>query len=157
MGKPARFRLKVRHYEVDGYGHVNHAVYVHYLETARVEALEALGLSLDEMRRQGYRIVAAELTIRYHATARAGETLEVVTGIREVRGARSVWVQEIRETVSQRLLVTAEVVGAFMTEDGRPVRVPAAFIEKLTALSLANNAPATRASRLPRSSGSPLA
>jgi len=41
MGKPATFRLKVRHYEVDQYGHVNHAQYVHYLETARIEALEA--------------------------------------------------------------------------------------------------------------------
>ena len=29
MGKPARFQLKVRHYEVDQYGHVNHAQYVH--------------------------------------------------------------------------------------------------------------------------------
>jgi acyl-CoA thioester hydrolase len=46
VGEPVRFRLKVRHYEVDGYGHVNHASYVHYLETARVEALEAVGLSL---------------------------------------------------------------------------------------------------------------
>jgi acyl-CoA thioester hydrolase len=154
MGEPARCRLKVRHYEVDGYGHVNHAVYVHYLETARVEALEALGLSLEEMRRQGYLIVAAELRLGYHATARAGETLEVVTWIREVRGARSVWVQEIREAVSQRLLVTAEVVGALTTEDGRPVRLPAPFVEKLSRLGVA---PASRASRFPRSSGSPRA
>ena len=50
MGKPARFQLKVRHYEVDQYGHVNHAQYVHYLEVARIEALDALGLSLGEMR-----------------------------------------------------------------------------------------------------------
>jgi acyl-CoA thioester hydrolase/thioesterase-3 len=57
-----RFSLKVRHYEVDEYGHVNHANYVHYLETARVEALEAVGLSLREMRRQGVIAVAADLS-----------------------------------------------------------------------------------------------
>jgi YbgC/YbaW family acyl-CoA thioester hydrolase len=155
MGEPARFRLKVRHYEVDGYGHVNHASYVHYLETARVEALEAIGLSLDEMRRQGYLIVAAELAIRYHAAARAGETLEIVTRIRDLRGARSVWVQEIREAADQRLLVTAEVVGAFMTEEGRPVRVPAAFVEKLS--TLAADAAPTRSSRSLRLSRDALA
>ena len=49
MGERARLRLKVRHHEVDAYGHVNHAHYVHYLETARVEVLE-LGLGLPEMR-----------------------------------------------------------------------------------------------------------
>ena len=35
---------------------------------------------------------------------------------------------------TQRLLVTAEVTGAFATEDGRPARVPASFREKLAAL-----------------------
>jgi YbgC/YbaW family acyl-CoA thioester hydrolase len=157
VGEPARFRLKVRHYEVDGYGHVNHASYVHYLETARVDALEALGLSLDAMRRQGYLIVAAELAVRYHAAARAGETLEVVTRIREIRGARSVWDQEIRETTAQRLLVTAQVVGAFMTEDGRPVRVPGAFAEKLSTLAVGDDAVANRSARSPRLSRDSLA
>jgi len=134
VGEPARLRLKVRHYEVDLYGHVNHANYVHYLEAARVEALEAVGLSLPEMRRQGYLIVAVELAVKYHAPARPGDVLEILTHIREIRGARSVWVQEIREASSRRLAVTAEVTGAFMTEGGRPVRVPAAFVDKLSAL-----------------------
>jgi acyl-CoA thioester hydrolase len=136
MGEPAWFRLKVRHYEVDGYGHVNHATYVHYLETARLEALEALGLSLEEMRRQGYRIVATDLAVRFHAPARSGETLELETHISEFRGVRSLWRQKIREAGSRRLLVSAEVTGAFTTEDGRPIRIPPAFREKLMTLFL---------------------
>ena len=134
MGDPARLQLKVRHYEVDQYGHVNHAQYVHYLEVARIEALETLGLSLPDMRRQGYLILAADLSVKYLAPARSGDTLEIVTYVREIRGARSIWVQEIREATSQRPLVTAEVTGAFATEDGRPARVPASFREKLSAL-----------------------
>jgi YbgC/YbaW family acyl-CoA thioester hydrolase len=134
MGERARIRLKVRHHEVDAYGHVNHAHYVHYLETARVEVLESLGLGLPEMRQQGYLILAAELAIKYHAPAYAAETLEVVTHIREIRGARSVWIQEIREIASGRLVVTAEVTGAFTAATGRPVRIPAAFAEALSAI-----------------------
>ncbi len=120
MGERARLRLKVRHHEVDAYGHVNHAHYVHYLETARVEVLESLGLGLPEMRRLGYLILAAELSVKYHAPAYAAETLEVATSIREIRGARSLWIQEIREVESDRLVVTAEVTGAFTAETGRP-------------------------------------
>src|SRR5262249_18008048 len=114
-------RLKVRHYEVDSYGHVNHAHYVHYFETARIEALDAVGLSLAEMRRQGYLIFATDLSIQYRSPARAGETLEILTYIWDIRGARSLWVQEIREAGSQRVVATAEVTGAFMTDTGRPV------------------------------------
>ena len=116
------------------YGHVNHASYVHYLETARVEALEAIGLALPEIRRQGYLIVATEINVKYLAPAYPGETLEIVTWVREIRGARSFWVQEIREGESQRLTVTAQITGAFMNDGGRPIRVPAAFAEKLSAL-----------------------
>lgn len=134
MGQPATFRLKVRHYEVDQYGHVNHAQYVHYLETARVEALDALGLGLGEMRRQGYLIVAADLSVKYLAPARSGDLLEIVTFIREIRGARSIWIQEVRDAESRRTLVTAEVTGAFALEDGRPARTPESFREKLSAL-----------------------
>ena len=48
--------------------------------------------------------------------------------------SRSIWIQEIREIESQRVLVTAEVTGAFATEDGRPARTPAAFRDKLAPL-----------------------
>ena len=120
------------------YGHVNHASYVHYLETARVEALEAIGLALPEIRRQGYLIVATEINVKYLAPAYPGATLEIVTWIREMRGARSLWVQEIREAESQRLTVTAEITGAFMNDGGRPIRVPAAFAEKLSALHVSD-------------------
>src|SRR5206468_12480482 len=142
MGKPATVRLKVRHYEVDQYGHVNHAQYVHYLEGARIEALEALGLSLGEMCRQGYLIVAADLSVKYLAPARSGDTLEIVTFIREIRGARSIWIQEVRDAESRRPLVTAVVTGAFAFEDGRPARAPESFREKLSALHVPDRATA---------------
>jgi acyl-CoA thioester hydrolase len=133
-------QLKVRHYEVDQYGHVNHAQFVHYLEVARIEALEALGLSLAEMRRQGYLILAADLSVKYLAPARSGDTLEIVTHVQEIRGARSIWIQEVREAESHRQLVTAQVTGAFATEDGRPARAPESFREKLSALLVPDQA-----------------
>ena len=131
MGERARLHLKVRHHEVDAYGHVNHAHYVHYLETARVEVLESLGLGLPEMRQRGYLIVAAELTIKYHAPAYAAETLEVTTHIREI--------------TSGRLVVTAEVTGAFTAETGRPIRIPAAFVDTLSAIVVPADAVEPRA------------
>jgi acyl-CoA thioesterase FadM len=62
--------------------------------------------------------------------------------IRELRGARSIWIQEIREVASRRLLVTAVVTGAFATEDGHPARAPESFREKLSALLVPDGATA---------------
>jgi acyl-CoA thioester hydrolase len=130
----------VRHYEVDAYGHVNHANYVHYLEAARVDALTELGLPLEEMRRLGYLIVVTELSVRFLAPAHPGDTLEILTHIREIQGARSRWVQHVRSAADQRALVTAELTGAFVNEAGRPVRIPEAFRAKLAALHVPDGA-----------------
>lgn len=130
-GEPARLRIKVRHHEVDPYGHVNHAHYVHYFEAGRVEILETLGLGLPELLKHGFLIVASEIRVKYLAPAYAGEILEVATHVREIRGARTLWIQEIREVTSGRLCATAEVVGAFTAASGRPVRISAESAAKL--------------------------
>ena len=65
-----------------------------------------------------------------------------MTYVREIRGARSMRIQEIREAESQRMLVTAEVTGAFATEDGRPARTPGSFREKLSLLCVPDAADA---------------
>ena len=140
MGAPAQLCLKVRYYEVDAYGHVNHANYVHYFETARVEALESLGLGLEAMRKLGYLLVATDLSVRFLAPARSGDTLEILTHIREIHGARTRWVQEARSAADARVLATAEVTGAFITEAGRPVRIPEAFRQKLSTLHVQDGA-----------------
>jgi acyl-CoA thioesterase FadM len=78
--------------------------------------------------------VAAELSVKYHSPARPGETLEVVTHVQDLRGARTLWLQEIREATSGRLVATAEVTGAFVSPAGRPVRAPEAFRQRLATL-----------------------
>lgn len=135
MGEPHRLRLKVRLYETDIYGHVNHAHYVHYFETGRIEALASIGLSIEAMKRQGYLIFAVEINVKYHAPAYLGDELEVVTAVQETRGARSIWAQEVRSASNGQLIASGLVTGALMSDGGRPARLPPAFVEKLEMLT----------------------
>jgi acyl-CoA thioester hydrolase len=134
VGEPHRLRLKVRLYETDVYGHVNHAHYVHYFETGRIEALASIGLSIEAMKRQGYLIFAAEISVKYHAPAYLGDELEIVTAVHEMRGARTIWAQEARNASTDQLVASGQVTGALMSESGRPARLPPAFVEKLAQL-----------------------
>ena len=134
LSQPHRLRLKVRLYETDIYGHVNHAHYIHYFESGRIEALASIGMSIEEMKRQGYLIFAAEISVKYHAPAYLGDELEVVTAVREMRGARSIWAQEVRNAATGQLIASGLVTGALMSDTGRPARLPPAFVEKLALL-----------------------
>jgi YbgC/YbaW family acyl-CoA thioester hydrolase len=49
----------VQSYECDGYGHVNNANYLHYLEYARYAYLRDNGISLEELRAAGYGLLPA--------------------------------------------------------------------------------------------------
>jgi acyl-CoA thioester hydrolase len=157
MSDPRRVRLKVRHYEVDAYGHVNHAAYVHYLEVARIEGLEAIGLPLAAMQQQDYTIVVSEMVVRYHAPAHPGQTLEVMTEVREMRGVRSLWHQEIHDAASGRLIVSAEITGAFVRNDGRPTRIPPDFREKLERLRAPAGEPGPDGAAAPGTTAEPPA
>lgn len=132
-----RTPLSVRFSEVDPYQHVNHAVYVVYFEEGRTQALAAVGLDLAGLQAQGQQIVIVDLKVRYRAPAHLGDQLVVETAVGEVRGA-STWFHQ-RVMRGDTVLVEAEVRGGLTDADGRPRRLPPAFLERLERLR-----PATR-------------
>ena len=69
MPAKAVSHITVRHYECDPLGHVNHAVYVHYFEVGRLQAMAGAGLPFGAILQQGYAVVAADLFIQYKAPA----------------------------------------------------------------------------------------
>ncbi len=136
MPAKARLQFTVRHYECDPLGHVNHAVYVHYFEMGRLEAMAAAGLPFSAIIKQGYAIVAANIFVQYKAPALAEDILEVQSCISHFRGARTIWQQALYRCGSGELLAQAEVNGAFTRSDGGPVRIPSAMRRALETLYL---------------------
>jgi acyl-CoA thioester hydrolase len=133
MPAKARHQFKVRYYECDPLGHVNHAVYVSYFETGRLEAMAACGLPFSDLIKQGYALVASKICVQYKMAAVLGDQLEVQTWITGFRGARSIWQQELYRCRDNALLAQAVVHGAFTTANGRPIRIPARFRQALEA------------------------
>lgn len=107
---PFKTSLRVRHYEMDAQGHVNNAVYQHYLEQAALEHVEALGFTPADYRELGGMFVMRRVSIDYLRPAFAGDTLEIATWVQEMRGVRSVRRYEIRKQGEAELLVTAEAL-----------------------------------------------
>ncbi|WP_019819046.1 acyl-CoA thioesterase [Saccharomonospora saliphila] len=75
--EPFRVRVKVRHYELDSLGHVNHAVYHQYAEIARLELFEKAGGAHDRMRESGLAPVLLESHITYRRELRSGDEVDV--------------------------------------------------------------------------------
>lgn len=61
--------LVVRSYECDSYNHVNNAVYLNYLEFARMEYLHACGFDYHGIFAAGYYLYVTHIDIYYKASA----------------------------------------------------------------------------------------
>ena len=77
--------LTVRPYECDSYGHVNHAVYVNYLELARMQFLHAAGFDYKGLIAAGYFTVISRADISYRSPAYAEDELAIETEPTEMR------------------------------------------------------------------------
>lgn len=123
--QPFTTHLRVRHYEMDPLGHVNNAVYQHYLEQAAIEHLEHLGFTPERYRELGGIFVMRRITIDYLRPAISGNTLAITTWPAEMRGPRAIRRYEIRKQGESDLLVTAEALWVWVDAvTMRPKAIP---------------------------------
>jgi tol-pal system-associated acyl-CoA thioesterase len=118
-----RAATRVRFHECDLYGHVNHAVYLQYLETARVQLLRDHALPIEELRRRGVNLVVRRLSIEYLKPAFLDDSLEVATEVLRMRGSSGAFRQVVARGADR--IADATVEWACVGNDGRPVRLPA--------------------------------
>ncbi|WP_432850151.1 acyl-CoA thioesterase [Amycolatopsis sp. CA-161197] len=78
--EPFRTRIKVRHYELDTLGHLNHAVYHSYGEVSRTELFASAGDSL--LHEANLAPVLLESHIVYRRELRGGDTVDVTCDAR---------------------------------------------------------------------------
>jgi len=128
-------RLRVRTYEVDALGHVNNAVYLHYLEQAATEHAEAMGFDRARLSELGGLFVVRRHEIDYLGAALMGDDLRIVTWPDLIKGPRAIRRYEIRHAVSGKLLVQASTVWAWIDQSGRPRPVPRAIVDAFTSHS----------------------
>jgi acyl-CoA thioester hydrolase len=121
--------LRVRFYELDPYGHVNHSVYVQYFEAARVEWLAEVGFGLDLLQNEGIQIVVTELNTRYLGSAGPDDVLTIKSELDGLRRASMSFRQRIHR--GAQLLVEQTVTAATVSAEGRPIRVPAGLADAL--------------------------
>ena len=133
---PLSVSIRVRTYELDSFGHVNNAVYFHYLEEARSEFLTQLGVSFNDFVSFGVQLVIVEAHINYLSAAKYGDVVQITGGFRDVRAASLVIDYELTHQ-SGRRLARAWTKGAFvLAETGKPCRAPAAFRDAFARASL---------------------
>jgi acyl-CoA thioester hydrolase len=118
-------RETVRFRDVDGMGHVNNAVYLTYLEEARIAFLRPMGADPSGM-------ILARVEIDFRAPLSEGNELEI--GVRPVRVGSKSFELAYEVRVGEKVAAEAKtVIVSYDYASGRSVAVPARWREGLAA------------------------
>lgn len=119
----------VRDYELDMFGVVNHANYLHYLEHARHAFLQSLGIDLAALQQEGYNLMVTRLEIDYKHPLRSGDGFCVKLAVSAMTRVRFTFRQDIYKAHGV-LVAKANIVGTALLPSGRP-GLPAMFHQAL--------------------------
>jgi acyl-CoA thioester hydrolase len=125
MGKTYRCNIEVRGYELDSFGHVNHAVYLNYFEHARWSMLAEEGITLEWIAKEKLWPVIISAQLKYLKPAFMGDRLEIRSRAVDVQRLRFTFEQEIFRGDVQ--LTSARYESAVINERGRPVEMPEVY------------------------------
>ncbi|PSN14417.1 acyl-CoA thioesterase [filamentous cyanobacterium CCT1] len=84
------YDLDVYTYQIDFAGHVNNSVYIHWMEIGRIKLLEAIGMPIHEVLKQGLAPVLVETNIIYKLPLYLGDRVQVQIWLSELRNASAV-------------------------------------------------------------------
>jgi len=128
LKKSFKYQFQVRGYELDSFGHVNNAVYINYLEQARWEIVNKLGL-LDLLKENKNFLVVVETNIKYVQELRMFDDAYVVSSMIG-RGFFIDFKQDIFDAKGKKV-VKAKVKCLFLDENRKPVDIPDVIIPYL--------------------------
>ena len=131
MHKSFSWPVRVYYQHTDAGGVVYHANYLDFMECARTELLQSLGLDLGHLARHEHLLfMVHSAQIAYHRPARLNDMLSVSARVSRVGRARLVFAQSVRR--GAEALVSAELTLACVdARTQKAIGVPEAIRRKL--------------------------
>lgn len=132
--KVFKWESKVRDYELDSQGIVNHATYINYLEQTRSEYATFLGIDFIEYHKAGYQFVIATLEIEYRKPLFYKMEFYVTVETKSFNDKHMEFYQEIRRKSDDALIAIATVKSACIDIKTRKSCMPDMLHEHLKSL-----------------------
>ena len=129
------FSFRVRPHECDAYGHVNNAVYLNYLETARLELVRGIGLDYAALVRSGFGIWVAEAQLKFLEPAFPDEQLTIESVPLALKNVSFSLEHKIRKHNGELVLLATLKLALMNTQTGKPARLPDEWMQGFKALS----------------------
>lgn len=121
--------IRVRYAETDAMAVAHHASYLPWFEVGRTDLIRAMGYPYKEMEEDGVLLPVIEVQANYVRSVHYDDVLELHSFPLEQSGSRLKIGYEIYR--NKILMAKGHTIHAFTDKQGKPIRPPKKFLEKL--------------------------
>jgi acyl-CoA thioester hydrolase len=132
------YPVKAQPHHTDYAGVVWHGTYLTWMEEARVECLQSIGIDFSDLVALGCDLPVVEMSLRYHRPIRLGMSAIVKTRMEEIEGVRINWDYRIQSPDDSEIYLTGKVtLVAIDREKGKIMRqIPSSIRDALRELAV---------------------
>ena len=124
-------REKVRFVETDMMGVVHHSNYFRWFEMARVEYLRQVGVLLTDMMAEDIVFPITDVDCKYRASAKFDDYILIEAVLAKVSKVKMLFTYRVLREADGLLLATGSTQNAFTNKQGKIIRLPDKYFEKL--------------------------
>ena len=123
--------VKVYYEDTDSGGVVYYSNYLKFLERARTEMINSIGLSNKKLLEEHKTlIIVKSCNIEYLSPSKLEDRLQIYSSIESINKASFVMIQDIKK--DDDLIVKAKIKLVTVNNEGRPIKIPSVLKNKLT-------------------------
>lgn len=117
------YKRKINYYETDGMRVVHHSNYIRFLEEARCDMLDKMGIPYKTIEEEGFMIPVLGVTCEYKHPARFEDIIQIELKFKEFTGVKMTIAYEITNQEDGKLIARAETKHCFTNAELRPVHL----------------------------------
>jgi len=123
--------VKVYYEDTDSGGVVYYSNYLKFLERARTEMINSIGLSNKKLLEEHKTlIIVKSCNVEYLSPSKLEDKLQIYSSIESINKASFVMIQDIKK--DDDLIVKAKIKLVTVNYEGRPIKIPSVLKNKLT-------------------------
>tara|TARA_B100001778_G_scaffold102649_1_gene83786 strand:+ start:198 stop:599 length:402 start_codon:yes stop_codon:yes gene_type:complete len=123
--------VKVYYEDTDSGGVVYYSNYLKFLERARTEMINSIGLSNKKLLEEHKTlIIVKSCNVEYLSPSKLEDRLQIYSSIESINKASFVMIQDIKK--DDDLIVKAKIKLVTVNYEGRPIKIPSVLKNKLT-------------------------
>ena len=130
MSKEFKHEVKIYYEDTDAGGVVYYSNYLKFLERARTEMINSIGLSNKKLLEEHKTlIIVKSCNIEYISSVKLEDKIQIYSSIEALNKASFIVIQNIKK--DDKLVVKAKLKLVTVNKEGKPIKIPLVLEKKL--------------------------